>query len=276
MKKIDRPILAAFQFLSRFPVRAELDFEGGLLRRSVKYYPLVGFAIGLAVWAAAILASMVMPPLPAAVITLLVWVWLTGGLHLDGFMDSADALLSYRTREKMLEIMKDSRVGAMGVLACVLWLLLKVSLIYSLLAHYDAGPLGIGLLTAPIWSRAFMAYAMRFWPKAREGGGLAGHFLGLGKKDITLTALISVLLTMGSLLLVVLSFYIVPAGERIVIHWLSYIIYLVVHPVMAWVAGSIIAGRMSSKLGGLTGDTYGALNEILETGLLLVAVVIFL
>lgn len=276
MKKKDRPILAAFQFLSRFPVRTELDFEGGLLRRSVKYYPLVGFAIGLAVWVTALLASMLMPTLPAAVITLLVWVWLTGGLHLDGFMDSADALLSYRTREKMLEIMKDSRVGAMGVLACVLLLLLKVSLIYSLLDHSNVGPLGIGLLTAPIWSRAFMAYVMRFWPKARDGGGLAGHFLGLDKRDITLTALFSVLLTMGSLLLIVLSAYIITAGEGMIIHWLPYIIYLAVHPVIAWATGSIIAGRMSSKLGGLTGDTYGALNEIVETGLLLVAVVVLL
>uniref|UniRef100_UPI0005850CC2 adenosylcobinamide-GDP ribazoletransferase n=1 Tax=Paenibacillus sonchi TaxID=373687 RepID=UPI0005850CC2 len=70
---------------------------------------------------------------PAAVITLILWVWLTGGLHLDGWMDCADGLLSYRTRERMLEIMKDSRVGAMGVLACMLLLLLKASLLAAFL-----------------------------------------------------------------------------------------------------------------------------------------------
>ncbi|MDU5948969.1 MAG: adenosylcobinamide-GDP ribazoletransferase, partial [Paenibacillus macerans] len=145
-----QPILAAFQFLTRFPVRAELDFTPELLRRSVRYYPLVGAAVGLSVWAAAVLSAWLLPPLPAAVLALIVWVWVTGGLHLDGWMDTADGLLSYRPREKMLEIMKDSRVGAMGVLACVLLLMLKASLLASLLQG-GVWQTGAALLTAPVW-----------------------------------------------------------------------------------------------------------------------------
>ena len=76
---------------------------------------------------------MCLPTMPAAVLLLAIWVVLTGGLHLDGLMDTADGILSHRPREQMLEIMKDSRVGAMGVIVCVLHLLLKFSLLYTLL-----------------------------------------------------------------------------------------------------------------------------------------------
>lgn len=194
MSQKGRPILAAFQFLSRFPVKAELDFSPELLRRSAKYYPLVGAAIGLAVALAGGLAGWAIPSLPAAAAALIIWVWLTGGLHLDGWMDSADALLSYRSRERMLEIMKDSRVGAMGVLACVLLLLFKVTLISSLL---DSGrfALAAAMLTAPVWSRWFMAWAMHRFPTARAGEGLAGRFRGLGTKDMAIATLLALLLT---------------------------------------------------------------------------------
>ncbi|MCZ4151790.1 adenosylcobinamide-GDP ribazoletransferase, partial [Escherichia coli] len=114
-----------------------------LLRESVVYYPLVGAAIGLAVWLGGALFGTVLPALPAAVLTLTLWVWLTGGLHLDGWMDTADGLLSYRSRERMLEIMKDSRVGAMGVIACVLLLMMKAALLADFIAqgHWAYVPL---------------------------------------------------------------------------------------------------------------------------------------
>ncbi|MEK4330569.1 adenosylcobinamide-GDP ribazoletransferase [Paenibacillus sp. FSL R7-0312] len=169
---------AAFQFLSRFPVKYSPDFSPELLRRSVVYYPLVGAAIGLSAALGAAAAAWLLPAWPAAVITLILWVGLTGGLHLDGWMDSADALLSYRSRERMLEIMKDSRVGAMGVLACVLLLLLKASLLAALIegGSYSMLPL---LLLPPIWSRWYMVRAMARYPLARGNEGLAASFGGL-------------------------------------------------------------------------------------------------
>lgn len=264
------PILAAFQFLSRFPVRAELDFTPELLRRSARYYPLVGAAIGLCVWAFGIFGAWLLPPLPAAVLALILWVWLTGGLHLDGWMDTADGLLSYRSREKMLEIMKDSRVGAMGVLACVLLLLLKASLLASLL---EGSPLqaGVALLTASVWSRWFMTWAMRKWPMARQGEGVASRFRGFGDRDVQSSTAWAIALSAAGLL-VVLVIGLSGAGEP---DLLELLLYLCLHPVLAWAAGTWAAKRMSLKLGGLTGDTYGALNEGLEAVLLLLAVLIF-
>ncbi|WP_334073736.1 adenosylcobinamide-GDP ribazoletransferase [Paenibacillus sp. A14] len=267
MTQKGRPVWAAFQFLSRFPVKAELDFTPELLKRSVKHYPLVGAAIGLSVSLGGALSVQVLPAFPAAVLALILWVWLTGGLHLDGWMDSADALLSYRSREKMLEIMKDSRVGAMGVLACVLLLLLKASLLTSLLT---AGPLSAGaaLLTAPVWSRWFMAWAMSKWPTAREGEGLAGLFRGLDARVAAQAGIYALMLTaVGLGLAAVLP----GAGPGV----LQLGIYFAAAPVLTAAAGSLAAGKICSKLGGMTGDTYGALNEGLEVLLLVLAVLVF-
>ncbi|MFD1179012.1 adenosylcobinamide-GDP ribazoletransferase [Paenibacillus puldeungensis] len=270
MSRKDRPILAAFQFLSRFPIRVELDFTPDLLRRSAKYYPLVGAVIGLLIWAAAAIFSLALPALPAAVLTLVVWVWITGGLHLDGWMDTADGLLSYRSRDKMLEIMKDSRVGAMGVMACVLLLLLKMSLIVSLL---EKGPFytGLAFMTAPVWSRWFMTWAMRTWPKARQGEGLASHFQGFETRAAVHSGVLAFLLSASGMLLAEISL----VGRGTELPWLQLLFYFLLHPILAWGMGTWAARRINAKLGGLTGDTYGALNEGLEVLLLLFAVILF-
>ena len=125
--------LAAFQFLTRLPIPVQIDYTERVFQRSSVFYPLVGFVIGLLLLLAGEGLTQVLPTMPAAVLLLAIWVVLTGGLHLDGLMDTADGILSHRPREQMLEIMKDSRVGAMGVIVCVLHLLLKFSLLYTLL-----------------------------------------------------------------------------------------------------------------------------------------------
>lgn len=261
-----RPILAAFQFLSRFPVKAELDFTPELLRSSAKYYPLVGSAIGIVVWAVGATLDLALPALPVAVIMLIVWVWLTGGLHLDGWMDAADALLSYRSRDKMLEIMKDSHVGAMGVLTCVLLLMFKMALISSLL-ELGLIEASIALLTAPVWSRWFMGWAMRVWPTARQGEGLAVRFHGLTSRDIVKSTVLALLLSAIGMLVA----YAIDGGTS---SWPLLALYFVLLPWITIGVGAFAASRMSAKLGGLTGDTYGALNEGLEAILLLLALLI--
>lgn len=270
MRQLIAPIQAAFQFLTRFPVKAELDFTPELLRDSTRHYPLVGAAIGISTCAAALLAAWVLPPLPAAVVSLIVWVWLTGGLHLDGWMDCADALLSYRPRDKMLEIMKDSRVGAMAVLACVLLLMLKAALLYSLIT---AGHLAIScaLLTVPVWSRWFMTYAISKWPSAREGEGLAAQFGAMNASNAQSAAVSAIFITFLGMSIPLLIF-----GVNIGLPAASYGIYFFAAPLLTLVAGIYAGGRVNKKLGGLTGDVYGALNEGLEALLLLAAVILFL
>ncbi|WP_068615497.1 adenosylcobinamide-GDP ribazoletransferase [Paenibacillus tuaregi] len=265
--------LAAFQFLSRFPVRTELDFTPELLKRSTRYYPMVGAAIGVVLSLISCLLAQVLPGLVSAVIVLIVWVYLTGGLHLDGWMDTADGLLSYRSRDKMLEIMKDSRVGAMGVIACVLLLLLKTALIASLL---EQAALPAALLTAPLWSRWFMVYAMAAWPQARGPEGLAGRFGGMRYKSALLAGLWALVLSAAGLGLCVFIGYgagldlDLGSGSSSGSGWIKLGILWIVLPLAAWSVGTYVSSRISRKLGGLTGDVYGALNEGLEVLLLLI------
>ncbi|AZH28548.1 MULTISPECIES: adenosylcobinamide-GDP ribazoletransferase [Paenibacillus] len=280
-------VAAAFQFLSRLPVKAELDFSPELLKRSTSYYPLVGLVIAIIVWSFAALTAMVLPPVPCAILTLAVWVWLTGGLHLDGWMDAADALFSYRSRERMLEIMKDSRVGAMGVIACVLLLMLKASLLYTVLVERNAS----GLLILPmVWSRWFMVHAMRRWPKARNDDGLAARFADMNGKRVGLAVFWAVLVTLcaavGQYIFAGLATVteeaggLSLAGAYLQMHlsnsgsfpiWLGFALL----PLLAYGAGTFVANRINRRLGGLTGDIYGALNELLETVLLLFIVILY-
>lgn len=257
-------IAAAFQFLSRIPVPGELDYTPELFRRSTRFYPLVGLIIGIIAWLVGIGAGYVLPSMPAAVLVLIVWVALTGGLHLDGWMDTADGLLSYRSREAMLEIMKDSRVGAMGVIACVLLLMLKLSLIDAIIDQQ----LYSGLLLLPfIWSRWFMTYAMTAWPPARGKEGLGASFNGLNRKDRTLTLLLAVVLSLVAVCLTPLTGWEMSS-------WVPALVGLFLLPVVSVVVGRMAANRISRRLGGLTGDTYGALNELLEAILLAAALIL--
>ncbi|MGQ3479066.1 adenosylcobinamide-GDP ribazoletransferase [Paenibacillus sp. TY11] len=287
MSRERQAVAAAFQFLSRLPVKAELDFSPHLLKRSASYYPLVGAVIGIIVWGSAALTSMVLPPLPCAILTLVVWVWLTGGLHLDGWMDAADALFSYRSRERMLEIMKDSRVGAMGVIACVLLLMFKASLLYTVLVERDLS----GLLLLPmVWSRWFMVHAMKRWPKARNDDGLASRFADMSGGRVGLAVFWAVLVTMGATLgqyfLAALPMGTGGIGDSSMAgaYIRTFLLYsedlpiwigFVLLPLLAYGAGTFAANRVNRRLGGLTGDIYGALNELLETVLLLFIVILY-
>ncbi|GAB6988266.1 adenosylcobinamide-GDP ribazoletransferase [Paenibacillus pini] len=260
---------AAFQFLSRFPVKANLDYTPALFQQSTRFYPLVGAAIGLCIGIIAAGTTYVLPAAPAAVLVLIVWVILTGGLHLDGWMDTADGLLSYRSRERMLEIMKDSRVGAMGVIACVLLLMLKGTLIYSLLSSSRNGVLPtLLLILPPIWSRWFMIHAMAGYPMARGKEGLAGaNFNGISKKHTVRAFRMAAVLTL--VITVLMPFLGIHDSS-----WLQSVVAWLGLPILAWLSGTWAARQMSNKLGGLTGDTYGALNEGIETVLLLFIVVL--
>ncbi|MCK6074756.1 adenosylcobinamide-GDP ribazoletransferase [Paenibacillus silvae] len=271
---------AAFQFLSRFPVKMQLDFVPPLLRESVVYYPLVGAAIGLCVWLVGALSGQLLPALPAAVLTLTLWVWLTGGLHLDGWMDTADGLLSYRSRERMLEIMKDSRVGAMGVIACVLLLMMKAALIADFIAR-GSWVYGALLILPMIWSRWFMVYAMSAWPNARGDDGLAVLFKGLGeRREVQRSRRAALMLTLiaGVVTLAAVGLFkpdtavadAMLSGFGTLPWWLYPVSAVIVLPVACYYIGRFVASRISARLGGLTGDTYGAMNELLEAALLTV------
>jgi adenosylcobinamide-GDP ribazoletransferase len=177
---------------------------------------------------------------------------------MDGLMDTADGVLSHRSRERMLEIMKDSRVGAMGVIVGGWMLLMKAALLYALLEFSSQWLILLAII--PIWSRLFMVVAIVRWPYARVGEGMGRLVATVSYKECTAAGLLALGITV--LILVI------GGGTGL----LALILCTLIIAVATLVLGGLLAHYLANKLGGLTGDTYGALNEWLEAALLLGAV----
>ena len=264
MKLMWQALIAALQFLTRVPVPIVVPFTNTVLRRSTLFFPVAGMVVGLAAWGSGWLLLQVLPPQPAAALTLLIMIGMTGGLHLDGLMDTADGVLSGRSRERMLEIMKDSRVGAMGVIACVIVLLVQWSLLATLMDQGQWGPI---MVLSFIGSRFAMIWAIAREPHARAGSGLGAMFQGLSVKHIMgafgIGWLLSGLFVMLEGQITSRDFYPLYAfgiGACILL--------------IALFLAFIIARKLSRKLGGLTGDTYGAICELTLTILLMLHVIL--
>ncbi len=239
-----RGFLIALTFLTRLPLPApKVEVTSEEFTRSYRYYPLVGLVLGLLLWLMARALVLYFPPLVLGALLLSAELMLTGGLHLDGFMDSMDGLLSARTPERILEIMKDSRVGAHACMALIGLLLLK----FTLLASLNPAQFSI-LLVMPMLSRWVFQIGVIGFPYARPQG------LGKGIHETTHWA--PFLLT-GSIVLGI-SFYL--AGLAGLIAFGVCILTI-----------TFLASRISSLLGGLTGDLYGAFIELSEVVCLLAA-----
>jgi len=245
-----RALLIAGRFLTRLPFPDPGTLSGPDLGRSVAFYPLVGLLIGLLLWGlSSLLAGLAIPaPDLSAALVLVAWVWLTGGLHLDGLADTADAWIGgLGNRERTLEIMKDPRSGPFAVVALVLVLLCKWAAIAALISEGVTA----GLIWIPALARAQLPILMLSTPYARpEGMGAAGihlgHFASWAGPGLALAA--------STLFL----------GPKALI--------------LALVAGILFLlwrRAMMARIGGYTGDTAGAVVELGET-LMLVAAVPFL
>lgn len=231
------PFWIALQFLSSLPVSLPGMPSPQQNGRSLLFYPLVGLLFGVLLWGLnTVLAGS--PPLLHAALLLSAWVALSGGLHLDGLADSADAWLGgFGDRERTLTIMKDPRSGPIAVVTLVLVLLLKFC---ALLALVDSGQ-AVGLLLAPVLGRAAMLGLFLCTPYVRAGGlgqALAEH-LPRGEAK-------TVLLATG------LGCLVLAGWNGILAVGLALLVFALLRQVML------------KRLGGTTGDTAGALLELLE------------
>lgn len=231
----------AISFLTIFPVYKKMA-NNQELASSVSYYPLVGLLVGsLAAGGCYVLRSIGLT-LSADVMALVIMLIVTGGLHMDGLMDTADGIFSGRDRERKLEIMKDSRVGAMGVIAFGAVFLLKIAFLFDL----TLGPKLTALILAPTAGRWAMAVCVIRYPYARTNG-LGGCLQGAGYKH----------LVEASIILLAASWALAGIPGLLVL--------AAVVPAV-W----IIAGIIMTCLGGMTGDTYGATGELIETWTILI------
>ncbi len=160
------PLFAGLAFLTILPVPHRWCGGSRELERSIVWFPPIGLLIGLLIAIFDAGASALLPTLPASVLTVIAMVAISGALHLDGLADTADGFLSSRPRERILEIMKDSRVGPMGVLAIVGMLLLKVAAVASLPPTLRFGT----LLLLPLAGRMAPVLLMSTLQYVREKG----------------------------------------------------------------------------------------------------------
>jgi adenosylcobinamide-GDP ribazoletransferase len=233
-----RGLLLAIGFLTRLPVPAKVFDDVSGPSSSLAWYPVVGLLIGGLLWALSwVLAAT--PPMLSAALLLAAWVALTGALHLDGLADSADAWVGgLGDRERTLAIMKDPRCGPMGVVALVLVLLVK----FAALASVPQA--GGALLLAPVLARASLTAAFLSTPYVRSGG------LGSGLTDAP---------RMACVLGLAFALVVAIAGG-----WRGVGAIAVTLAVFAlWRLACL------RRLGGMTGDTCGALTELVEVAVLL-------
>src|SRR5205085_11752359 len=187
-----REWVAAVRFLSVLPVpgRTQLFEKDEVAPRLVvgdAYFPLVGLLLAGLLWSFVLLLAPRLPQLALAAVLVVALVILTGGLHLDGLMDSCDGLFGGSTRERKLEIMRDSRVGSFGVLGAICLLLLKFALFASLSVRILPFAL---LITLPA-ARWTMVLALRVFPGARPTGLGAAFHRAVTTKRLLLAAIVT-------------------------------------------------------------------------------------
>ena len=166
-----KSLIIAFAMYSKFPM-PRVDWEKKALSWALCWFPLVGLAVGAVLWLWLALAGWLgFGAVFTAALALLLPIAVSGGIHLDGFCDTCDALSSHQSRERKLEIMADPHVGAFAVQGCGLLLLLTFGLWCQ--AERTDGGLWAALLLVPVLSRGLSAFAALTLPNARGGGLLA-------------------------------------------------------------------------------------------------------
>ena len=230
-------LIAAFQFLTVCPFVSRVACDERDIGRSTPWFPVVGLLIGAAVALLDRGMSALFPPLLSSVIAVVAFIAASGGLHADGLADTADGFLSSRSRERMLEIMRDSRTGAMGVLGIVCIFSLKVAALVSVPASLRWQT----VLLMPLAGRCSMVVQMALLPYARSGG-LCSLFVQNARRGD-----------------VVLALMILAA-----VSWLTGGLFGLCAAAASIAAIVLFSLWCRSKIGGFTGDTLGAGCEWVE------------
>lgn len=234
--------MAALQFLTVIPLPWPKRVSAEDLGRSTAFFPLVGLIIGLVLVGLNWVFSLLMPAAVAKALLIVTLVVMTGALHVDGFLDTCDGIGGQKSVEERWQAMRDSHAGGFGVIGVVLLLLAK----YASLNSIPDSSIMIALVMMPVISRWAMVYAIFAFRYARPSG--LGRAFKEGTRWPSLVIATVITLTVVGILAHVIG--------------LSIFIIIVA-------ATAAFAAYLNRKFQGLTGDTYGAINEGAEVGVLL-------
>lgn len=235
----------AIEFLTIFPTpsRREPTAEG--FGQSLTYFPLVGLMLGAILLGLHYGLTLILPPSVVNALIIIALVILTGAHHLDGLIDTCDGVIAGKSKEERLAIMSDSQVGAFGIIAAFLLLLLKyVSL--------SSAPILPALLLMPTLSRWTLVSIIFIFPYAKSSGMGLAFKQGANWQRLTISTVIT--LVIAVIILKLWGLALIAA---------------------LWLIIFGIASYFRSRLGGLTGDNYGAINELAEVLVLLLTILIW-
>ncbi|MEK7306153.1 MAG: adenosylcobinamide-GDP ribazoletransferase [Nitrospirota bacterium] len=238
-----KPLLIALGFLTIFPCPIKMELRPIEMGRSMSCFTLAGAFIGGILVGIDVVLSTVLPRSVVDFILIVTLAIITGGLHLDGLADTFDGLYGGRTREETLAIMKDSRVGAIGVVSLIFVIILK----YITLLSIPAGLKPTALVVMPALSRWSMVLAAYFSGYARPMGGI-------GRDFIETVSRISLFIATAFALIVGIA----------ALGWKGGLIFLFIGGITI-----IWAIYFHRRLGGVTGDILGSINEVNEAMVLI-------
>lgn len=252
-------LILLFKFMTRLPIPVNPEFDSKELGKSMKFFPIVGIVIGIILYAVYFLFSQfIISSYLLAAIVVVTEVILTGALHIDGLADTFDGIFSYRSKQKMLEIMKDSRLGTNGGIAIVLYFILKILLIAEI-SNASFGALGqmfginnaVGavILVTPVLARINVVLNCMVVPYARPSGSAKDFVENTDKAGLLVATAIGLLFSaiLGCGVLKTLN----P-------------VHLIDITAIMMILGLYFAKLMERKIGGVTGDTLGAVLELSE------------
>jgi len=235
-----KSFISAIQFITILPIGKPGTFEPhGMIR----FFPVVGLVLGIMLALFDLIVSHLWSRHASSILDVIFLVWVTGAFHLDGLGDTADGLYGKRTRERALEIMKDSRIGSMALAAVICALSVKWGGILDLNENRY-----LFLIIVPAYSRGSMLFGFWFLEYGRPSGGTGHAFF---EKKLELTAF------QGLLIPVILSIF---TGWRFIILNISFA-----------VVTALILMFYKKRMGCITGDMLGAMTEISESALFLAA-----
>ena len=234
--------LAALSFLTVIPLPRRREVSPEQVGRSIGYFPVVGIIIGLILAGLYWLLRLVLPSAVVSGLLLVCLVVLTGGLHLDGFVDTCDGIAGHKTPEARWQVMRDSRAGAFGIVGVCCLLIVK----YVSLNSVPDSLMMMTLVLMPVVSRWAMVYAVFAYPYARPSGLGKVFKQAASRRRLAIATLVAL---------------------AVAIPWFRLAGLVIMLGVWAIVVA--MAAYLKGKFSGLTGDTYGAINEVAEVSVLI-------
>lgn len=238
--------ISILQFMTRIPINIDTGFDEEF-HKTITYFPLVGLVLGVLIYIIGLVSGIFFDSFITSIIVTLALVILTGGLHIDGLGDTFDAIYSYRDKERMLEIMKDSRLGTNSLLAIMFLILLKIGFIYSIINN----SLLWTVIFMPVVARLGVIVMMYKTVTPRENG-MGNLFIGKASTSMfTIAILYTIILIIGISKLIFLA----STFEAMML--ISTIIIL-------FVFNNLFKKYIYKKIDGVTGDILGCTIELGE------------